>query len=168
MWINKLELELELELDKRLRPETGKLNKPLGGISSWILGEITQLPLVGDKPIYAFLSQSSSLLAKHGHSICSLFEAVVMLSVNIREAGNNPEAEDEMKRWPDHSRWPDDPLSEDTTALHVIVISLGQENCTYNREKSGKFHPPMHMPTLSEQTHTLWELRKWSPSTPLT
>ena len=83
---------------------TGNLNKPLGGISTWIIGDFTQLLLVGDEPIHAFLSQSSSLLAQHGHSIYSLFEAVVTLSENIRQAGNNPEPEDGMKRCSHHWR----------------------------------------------------------------
>ena len=58
-----------------------------------LLGDFEQLPSVGVKPIYASLSQSSSLLAQHGHSIYNLVETVVMLSENIRQAGNNPEAE---------------------------------------------------------------------------
>ena len=76
-------------VDKRLRQATGKLHEPLGGISVMLLGDFAQLPAVGDKPIYASPSQSSSLLAQHGHSIYSLFETVVMLSENIRQAGNN-------------------------------------------------------------------------------
>ena len=81
-------------VDKRLRQATGKLYQPLGGISIMLLGDFGQLPPVGDKPIYASLSQSSSLLAQHGHSIYGLFETVVMLSENIRQAGSNPEAEE--------------------------------------------------------------------------
>ena len=138
-------------VDKRWRPATGNLNKPLGGISTWIIGDFTQLLLVGDEPIHAFLSQSSSLLAQNGHSIYSLFEAVVTLSENIRQAGNNPEAEDGMKRWSHHSRWLDDTLSEDTTALHVIVISPAQENCTYNRENFT--HRGICQPYLNKLTH---------------
>ena len=80
-------------VDKRLRQATGELHKPLGGISVMLLGDSAQLPAVGDKPTYASPSQSSSLLAQHGHSIYSLFETIVMLSENIRQAGNNPEAE---------------------------------------------------------------------------
>ena len=59
-----------------------------------LLGDFAQLLPVGDKPIYASLSQSSSLLTQHGHSIYGLFQTVVMLSENIRQAGNNPEAEE--------------------------------------------------------------------------
>ena len=49
-------------VDKRIQQATGKLNKPLGGISLMLLGDFAQLPPVGDKPIYASPSQSSSLL----------------------------------------------------------------------------------------------------------
>lgn len=34
-----------------------------------LLGDFTQLPPVGDKPIYASPSQSSSLLTQHGYAI---------------------------------------------------------------------------------------------------
>ena len=61
-------------VDKRLRQATGKLNKPLGGISVMLLGDFAQLPPVGDKPDYASPSQSSSLLTQYGHSIYGLFE----------------------------------------------------------------------------------------------
>ena len=59
-----------------------------------LLGDFAQLLPVGDKPIYASPSQSSSLLTQHGHSIYGPFQTVVMLSENIRQAGNNPEAEE--------------------------------------------------------------------------
>ena len=81
-------------VDKRLRQATGKLNDPLGGISFMLLGDFAQLLPVGDKPIYASPSQSSYLLTRHGHSISGVFQTVVMLSENIRQAGNNPEAEE--------------------------------------------------------------------------
>ena len=80
--------------DKRLRQATGKLNDPLRGISVMFLGDFAQLLPVGDKPIYASPSQSSYLLTQHGYSIYGLFQTVVMLSENIRQAGNNPEAEE--------------------------------------------------------------------------
>ena len=66
-------------VDKRIQQATGKLYKPLGGISLMLLGDFAQLPPVGDKPIYASPSQSSSLLTQYGHSIHGLFETVVML-----------------------------------------------------------------------------------------
>ena len=81
-------------VDKRLRQATGKLKDPLGGISVMLLGDFAQLLPVGDKPIYASPSQSSYLLTWHGHSISGVFQTVVMLSENIRQAGNNPEAEE--------------------------------------------------------------------------
>jgi len=56
-----------------------------------ILGDFAQLPPVGDRPVYA--TPSSSLLAQHGHSIYTLFQTVVMLAENIRQAGTNPQAE---------------------------------------------------------------------------
>ena len=43
-------------------------------------GNFAQLLPVGEKPVYAFPSQSSSLLAQHGPVIYGLFETVVMLS----------------------------------------------------------------------------------------
>ena len=70
---------------------TGKLNEPLGGISMILLGDFAQLPPVGDKLIYA--TSPSSILGQHGYSIDTLFETVVMLRQNIRQAGNNPQAE---------------------------------------------------------------------------
>ena len=108
-------------VDKRLRQATGKLNEPLGGISVMLLGDFTQLPPVGDKPIYASPSRSSSLLTQHGHSIYGLFQTVVMPSENIRQAGNNPEAEQFRAiflRLRDGQSTQDDwmTLSEDTTA----------------------------------------------------
>ena len=42
-------------------------------------GNFAQLPPVANKPVYAFPSQSSSLLAQHGPFIYGLFE-IVMLS----------------------------------------------------------------------------------------
>ena len=81
-------------VDKRLRQATGKLNDPLGGISVMLLGDFAQLLPVGDKPIYASPSQSSYLLTRHGHSISGVFQTVVTLSENIRQAENNPEAEE--------------------------------------------------------------------------
>ena len=108
-------------VDKCLREATGKLNEPLGGISVMLLGDFAQLPPVGDKPIYASPSQSSSLLTQHGHYIYGLFQTVVMLSENIRQAGNNPEAEEFraiLLRLRDGQSTQDDwmTLSEDSTA----------------------------------------------------
>ena len=45
-----------------------------------LTGNFAQLPPVGDKLVYAFPSQYSSLLAQHGPFIYGLFETVVMLS----------------------------------------------------------------------------------------
>ena len=92
--------------------------------SSWITkrrNDTLENPPLGDKPVYAFPSQSSSLLAQHGHSIYGLFETVVMLSENIRQAGNNPEAEQFraiLIRLRDGETNQDEwmTLSEDTTA----------------------------------------------------
>ena len=58
-----------------------------------LLGDFAQLPPVGDKPIYASPFQSSYLLTQHGHFIYGIFETVVILSENIRQAGKNLEAE---------------------------------------------------------------------------
>ena len=60
-------------VDKCLRQATGNLHEPLGGISIMLLGDFAQLLPVGDKPIYASPSQSSSLLTQHGHYIYGLF-----------------------------------------------------------------------------------------------
>ena len=56
-----------------------------------LLGDFAQLPPVGDKPIYT--TSPSSILGQHGYSIYTLFETVVILRQNIRQAGNKPQAE---------------------------------------------------------------------------
>ena len=108
-------------VDKRLRQARAKLNASLGGIYVMLLGDFAQLLPVGDKPIYASPSQSSPLLTRHGHSIYGLFQTVVMLLENIRQAGNNPEVEEFraiLLRLRDGQSTQDDwmTLSEDSTA----------------------------------------------------
>ena len=56
-----------------------------------LLGDFAQLPPVGDTSIYA--TSPSTILGQHGYSIYTLFKTVVKLRQNIRQAGNNPQAE---------------------------------------------------------------------------
>ena len=77
-------------VDKRLLQATGKLNSPLGGISVIIIGDFRQLSPVGDRPIYA--EMLGSVLGDHGHSIYTLFTAVVQLTDIVHQSGANPEA----------------------------------------------------------------------------
>ena len=40
------------QIDKRLRQATGRISEPFGGVSIILVGDILQLPPVGDKPLY--------------------------------------------------------------------------------------------------------------------
>ena len=55
-----------------------------------IIGDYGQLPPVGDRPIYA--EMPGSVLGDHGHSIYTLFTAVVQLTDIVHQSGANPEA----------------------------------------------------------------------------
>ena len=79
-------------IDKRLRQASGKLNTPLGGYSVILFGDFAQLPPVGDRPLYS--SPPATMLAQQGYSVYTLFENVVVLNENVRQNGNNPEAEE--------------------------------------------------------------------------
>ena len=81
-------------VDKHLRQATGKLHEPLGGGGgdfSYNFWGFCSTATCWEKPIYA--TPSSSLLAQHGHSIYSLFQTIGMLTENIPQGGNNPQAE---------------------------------------------------------------------------
>ncbi len=54
-------------VDKRLRQATGKLDQPMGGLSLILVGDLGQLPPVGDRPLYAPPS-TSELLRPSGTS----------------------------------------------------------------------------------------------------
>ena len=64
-------------LDNRLRAGTGNQNKPFGGISVILLGDFGQLAPMGDRALY--VSGNGSIISDHGHSLCRLFNTVVIL-----------------------------------------------------------------------------------------
>ena len=79
-------------VDKRLRQASGKLNTPLEGYLVILFGDFAQLPPVGDRPLYS--PPAATVLAQQGYSVYTLFENVVVLNENVRQNGNNPEAEE--------------------------------------------------------------------------
>ena len=58
-----------------------------GGISVILIGDFAQLPLVGDKPLFAPEGKGS-----HGHTIYKLFNKVVILDQVIRQSGTSTES----------------------------------------------------------------------------
>ena len=81
-------------VNKCLRQATGHLHLPTGGISIILFGDFGQLPLVGDRPLYA--QPSSSELAVHGHTLYCMFTTVVILNQILCQNGHD--AEDEISR----------------------------------------------------------------------
>lgn len=76
-------------IDSRCRQATGKENKPFGGISIIIVGDIAQLPPVGDKPLFHSMPKTDKQV--QGLLMYHEFKTVVSLTVNQRVKGNDAE-----------------------------------------------------------------------------
>ena len=61
-------------VDRRLCQATGHQDKPFGGLSIILVGDLGQLPPVGDWPLYAPEGTGT-----HGHTLYHLFTTVVIL-----------------------------------------------------------------------------------------
>lgn len=72
-------------VDRRLCQATGHQDKPFGGLSIILVGDLGQLPPVGDWPLYAPEGTGT-----HGHTLYHLFTTVVILEQVMRQAGNDP------------------------------------------------------------------------------
>ena len=73
--------------DKRLRQATTHLQIPFGVISVIVIGDFSQLPPVGDRPLFVPDGTGS-----HGHIIYNLFTKVVILKDVIRQSGASTES----------------------------------------------------------------------------
>lgn len=78
-------------IDKRCRQGTGDSDKPFGGISIILVGDIAQLPPVGDKVLYH--KKPSGEIGTMGFCMYRKFTTIVKLTVNERSKGNNTEQE---------------------------------------------------------------------------
>ena len=75
-------------IDRRLRQATGLTASPFGGISIVLVGDIAQLPPVGDKVLYH--NKPGSDLETEGYCMYRKFQTVVKLEVNERAKGSDP------------------------------------------------------------------------------
>ena len=74
-------------IDKRCRQATGVADKPFGGISIILVGDIAQLPPVGDKVLYH--KKPSGSIGTMGFCMYRHFYNVVKLTVNERSRADN-------------------------------------------------------------------------------
>lgn len=74
-------------IDKRLRQATGKHDELLGGVSVIMFGDFAQLPPVGDKPLFATVSNQQ--LSFHGYTVYRQFTTVVILKQIQRQIGTS-------------------------------------------------------------------------------
>ncbi|XP_065061670.1 LOW QUALITY PROTEIN: uncharacterized protein LOC135688681 [Rhopilema esculentum] len=72
-------------ISKRLKQATGNNEKPFGGISIILVGDIAQLPPVIDKPLYNMLPGGE--VATEGCCVYFSFDNVIKLITNQRAAG---------------------------------------------------------------------------------
>ena len=76
-------------IDSRCRQATGKENKLFGDISIILVGDIAQLPPVGDKPLFHSMPKTDKQV--QGLLMYHQFKTVVSLTENQRVKGNNAE-----------------------------------------------------------------------------
>ena len=74
-------------IDSRCRQATGAINKPFGGLSVILVGDIAQLPPVLDKLLYHSLPQTDKQI--QGSLMYKQFNQVVNLTVNHRVDGKS-------------------------------------------------------------------------------
>jgi ATP-dependent DNA helicase PIF1 len=79
-------LRLLGRIDRRLCQATGHLQEPFGGVSIFLVGDILQLPPVKDTAVYKEASNRDSVEVQAGRSSFSLFNVVVELTENQRQA----------------------------------------------------------------------------------
>ena len=76
-------------LDRRCRQATGQIDEPFGGLSVILVGDIAQLPPVGDKVLYHCKPQGE--VALQGFCAYKKFKIVVKLRDNQRASGQSEE-----------------------------------------------------------------------------
>lgn len=76
-------------IDYRCRQATGLANQSFGGLSVIVVGDIAQLPPVGEKPLYHSMPKTDKQI--QGHLMYQQFKKVVALTVNHRVDGNSSE-----------------------------------------------------------------------------
>ena len=74
-------------IDSRCRQGTGQTDKPFGGPSVILVGDIAQLPPVGDKPLFHSKPKTDKQI--QGLLMYKQFKTVVTLTVNHRVNGDN-------------------------------------------------------------------------------
>ena len=76
-------------IDRRCKQATGLQELLFGGMSVILIGDPAQLPPVGDKPLYH--SRPSTSTGEQGYCAYQMFVHVVILSVNQRVIGSDPD-----------------------------------------------------------------------------
>lgn len=74
-------------IDKRCRQGKCEPDKPFGGLSIILVGDIAQLPPVGDKVLYH--KKPTGEIGTLGFCMYRLFDTVIKLTVNERSKGND-------------------------------------------------------------------------------